>query len=83
VHAESIIELTGAGAQLEGGATVKAEEYETAKPTAKSPFRDMQEVKQTQFDDCYTKSNPCARFFFMYMNGVIRDATANNNKLTD
>lgn len=43
----------------------------------------MQDVKRTQFSDCFRKSSPCSRWFFMYMNPVIREARENKNTLTD
>ena len=72
----SVIEL-----KQNGKADVKVGvEQETR---AKSRFRDMQDVKQTQFSDDFRKANFCSRFFFVYLNNIVRKARENKYTLTD
>lgn len=54
-----------------------------SKPTRKGAFRDMQEVKGTEFADDLKKANCCSRLMFCYANRSIRKARENKFVLTD
>ena len=61
-------------------------QHDTAKSGKKSEpnrFRDMQDVKKTEFSEDYRKANICSRLFFIYPNSIIRKAKENNYQFED
>lgn len=57
--------------------------YGTKKPTKKGAFRELQDMKQTEFADDYRKANCLSRLLFCYPNRTVKKARENKFQLTD